>query len=108
MGPDGQVKSVAAEAFLGRPLVKKPSIDEVVLRYVAAFGPSSAADVSAWSGLAGMREVIDRVGARLRPFRDERGREHLLVVMISGAPPAGTADKTLRTLAQGSYQVTSV
>ena len=46
------------EAWTGRPVVGQPDVPGIVRRYLAAFGPASAADVTAWSGLTRLGPVL--------------------------------------------------
>jgi hypothetical protein len=65
-----------ADAWLGSAIPREPAPPgPLVLRYLAAYGPASVADVQAWSGLRGLRETVEALRPKLRVFRDESGRE---------------------------------
>lgn len=74
-GAGGQAKYAVLESWTRRPMHDAPSIDDVVVRYLRAFGPASVKDFQQWSGLTRVAPVLDRLRPRLMTLRDERGRE---------------------------------
>ncbi|EFL18446.1 winged helix DNA-binding domain-containing protein [Streptomyces sp. C] len=76
-GRSGQVRLTTVEAWVGEAPQERAgeSIDDVVLRYLGAFGPASVKDMQTWAGLTRLREAFERLRPRLVTFRDENGVE---------------------------------
>lgn len=66
-----------------------PVGQQLVRRYLAAYGPAATADLRAWSGAAGLPAAVNALRSELTTFRDERGRE-LLDLPDAPRPDADT------------------
>jgi hypothetical protein len=74
-GRSGATTHADAEDWLGGRLDPAPSPEDMVWRYLTAFGPATSGDVQTWTRLTGLKQVVEGMRARLRTFTDERGRE---------------------------------
>ncbi len=74
-GYHGSAGFVLAEAWLDAPVDGGPDPAELVRRYLAAFGPATAADAQTWSAMPSLKATFAALRPELRAFRDERGRE---------------------------------
>jgi Winged helix DNA-binding domain len=97
-GRGGQARYATLEAWTGRAMESSPSIDAVVLRYLAAFGPATVMDVQNWSGLTKLKPVLERLRDRLVTFADESGRE--LFDLPDAPRPGADAPAPVRLLGE--------
>jgi len=92
-GFDRVARFALAGEWLGEPLAadtRSPDrsqgaggLEALVSSYLGAFGPASAKDVQAWSGIGAMKAVLEGMRDSLEVFADERGRE---LFDLPGAP----------------------
>ena len=81
----GAVVYQYVDRWLGRELVE-PDVEEIVRRYLRAFGPATAADVTAWSGVTRLVPVLKAM-ADLVVHEDDAGKP------LYDVPEAGLADE---------------
>jgi hypothetical protein len=90
-GQAGQSRHTSAEHWLDAPRDASPAqvtgltgltgptglmgLADLVTRYLGAFGPATVRDVTTWSGLTGLKPVMEQLRPSLITFRDEQGAE---------------------------------
>jgi Winged helix DNA-binding domain len=89
-GAGGQARYATIESWTGAELERRPSIADIVLRYLGAFGPASVIDVQKWSGLTKLKPVLEELRPRLVSFVQEDGKE-LFDLPNAPRPDAGVA-----------------
>ena len=61
-GRSGPVAHTSIEAWLGKPPAgPRATLETMIRRYLAAFGPASVMDAQAWCGLTRLSEVFERL-----------------------------------------------
>ena len=92
---------VSAAAWLGAIEAEEADgLTRLVRRYLAAYGPSTRADIAAWTGLAvsTIAPALETLEPELERLEDARGRE---LVDLRGAPrPPGDTPAPLRLLGE--------
>jgi hypothetical protein len=76
----------SAESWLRKAIPPKDRVSDLILRYLAAFGPASVRDAQSWSAIPKLEGVFDDLRPKLQVFRDERKRE---LFDLPGAPLPG-------------------
>jgi hypothetical protein len=98
-----------AEQWLAKAVAAKAvQPDALLLRYLEGYGPASADDMRAWSGLArpAVKEAIDRLRGKLSVFRDVNGKRELFD--LPNAPrPDGDVPAPVRLIPEYDNVITT-
>jgi hypothetical protein len=108
-GQAGQSRHTSAEQWLEQPVLAGETAGEtaqaavlgladLVRRYLGAFGPATVRDVQAWSGLTGLKAVLEQLRPSLVTFRDEQGAE--LFDLPTAPRPGGEVPAPVRLVAE--------
>ena len=93
----GNAPFAVAETYLGQKVAKAADARALALRYLAAFGPATAADFQTWSGLRTAKAVLEELRPQLLTFEGEKKKTELFD--LPDAPrPAEDAPAPVRFL----------
>ena len=99
-GRTGAATWTTIEGWIGSGLPTMRDHEQIVLRYLAAFGPATISDIRVWSRLNGLRQVVDGMRERLRTLRGPDGSDLLdlpdapILDEDTPAPPASCPSTT--------------
>ena len=86
----GNAPFAVAETYLGRKIPKASDARALALRYLAAFGPATAADFQTWSGLRTAKAVFDELRPQLLTFEGEKKKAELFDLPDAPRPDEDT------------------
>lgn len=89
-GTGGSTPLATVDSWLGTPLPESDGPSEMILRYLAAFGPASVKDIQAWSGLTRLKQPVDELRPKLVTFRSAESGVELFDLPDAPRPDAGT------------------
>jgi hypothetical protein len=86
-GYSGKPPFTTPERWLGRSPSGSEEARDLILKYLAAFGPATVKDVQTWSGRTQLKPSVEEMRPELRTFREENGNE-LFDLPEAPLPPA--------------------
>lgn len=86
----GNAPFAVAETLLAKKVATSTDARELALRYLAAFGPATAADFQTWSGLRTAKAVFEELRSRLVAFEGEKKKTELFDLPDAPRPDEDT------------------
>ncbi|MFG3708636.1 winged helix DNA-binding domain-containing protein [Micromonospora sp. NPDC047670] len=95
-GTGGTSRYATAASWTGAEPAPAADPEQIVLRYLAAFGPASVSDVQTWAGRTRLRPILEKLRPRLAVFRNQCGTE--LFDVLDGPRPDADVRAPVRFL----------